>query len=163
MTDREPTATGLAGGEAYGLSPGAGPDHRPWPKVTEAMHQGRSWWVHTTRPDGRPHAMPVWGVVIDRRIVFSTDPRSVKADNLAVNAAVVVHLESGDDVVIVEGTARRVSADDLPDGFVAAYEAKYGFVVDIGEPNFGFFDVCPTKAFSWDEGQFAETAVRFLF
>jgi hypothetical protein len=60
-------------------------------------------WLGTTRPDDRPHVMPVWGVWIDDIVYFGTAPDSVKALNLASNPAAVVHLESGNDVVIVEG------------------------------------------------------------
>nr|WP_240145703.1 hypothetical protein [Halococcus salsus] len=50
--------------------------------------------------------------------------------NLATNPAAVVHGESGDEVVIVEGTANRI--DDgtgnpgLVDRLNAAYREKYG-------------------------------------
>ena len=40
-------------------------------------------WVCSTRPDGRPHAMPVWALWIDGALWFSTDPSSYKARNLA--------------------------------------------------------------------------------
>jgi hypothetical protein len=34
--------------------------HIPWRHVDAQLHALRSLWVSTTRPDGRPHAVPVW-------------------------------------------------------------------------------------------------------
>ncbi|MCZ2096160.1 MAG: hypothetical protein LC121_07825 [Anaerolineae bacterium] len=33
-----------------------------WSWVDDQMTKSRSYWVCSTRPDGRPHAAPVWGV-----------------------------------------------------------------------------------------------------
>ena len=79
----------------------------PWSWVSEQMERSRNYWVCTTRPDGRPHAMPVWGVWVDDTLWFSTGDGSVKARNLAADPRVAVHLESGDDAVMLEGTAER--------------------------------------------------------
>ena len=54
-----------------------------WPTVVEWLVESRNYWISSTRPDGRPHAMPVWGLWIDGTLWFSTDPVSVKARNLA--------------------------------------------------------------------------------
>ena len=50
-----------------------------------------------------------------------------RARNLAANPAVVVHLESGDDVVILEGEAREVGKPEraLAERLSAAFTAKY--------------------------------------
>jgi len=44
------------------------------------------------------------------QILFSTHPKTITARNLRAHPALVVHLESGDQVVIVEGTA--IQLDD---------------------------------------------------
>ncbi len=84
----------------------------------------RNYWVCTTRADGRPHAMPVWGLWLDDAVLFSTDPESVKARNLAARPDVVVHLESGDDVVVVDGRAERLTGSELPADFVDALRGE---------------------------------------
>src|SRR5437763_10532134 len=76
-----------------------------WTWVAEQLVASRSYWVCTTRPDGRPHAMPVWGLWLADRLLFSTDPTSLKARNFTDRPDVVVHLESGDDVVVLESRA----------------------------------------------------------
>ena len=44
-----------------------------WSHVEGRMSAARNYWVCTTTPDGRPHAMPVWGVWIERTLCFGTD------------------------------------------------------------------------------------------
>lgn len=135
----------------------------PWSWVDEQLSAARSYWVCTTRADGRPHAMPVWGLWLDARLLFSTDPTSVKAGNLATRRSVVVHLESGDDVVVVEGEADRLTAADLPVGFVDAYDAKYAVRIDPTDPAFGFYRVRTDRVLAWREQDFPSSATRFRF
>lgn len=52
--------------------------------------------------------MPVWGIWLGGAVYFGTDRRSRKAKNLAANPSLVIHLESGDDAVILEGAAEEV-------------------------------------------------------
>src|SRR5437879_1333607 len=80
----------------------------PWEWTTERIKRSHNYWICTTRPDGRPHAVPVWGVWVEDALYFSTDPNSRKAKNLAASPAISVHLESGDEVVILEGQAEIV-------------------------------------------------------
>ena len=125
MTLREePAVRGLRTTEGYGMGTDAGAKHRQWRDVVNEIGGSRSWWVCTVRSGNRPHAMPVWGVVVEDRMIFSTDPDSIKGRNLARRPAVIVHLESGDDVVIVEGRAERIDHSALPRGFVRAYANK---------------------------------------
>ena len=84
----------------------------PWSFARERLERARNYWVCTVRPDGRPHAAPVWGVWAKNALYFETARTSQKARNLAANPAIVVHLESGDEVVIIEGTAGQ--AGSLP-------------------------------------------------
>ncbi len=53
-----------------------------WEHLSKHMASARNYWIITTRPDGRPHAAPVWGVWMDEVFYFSTGARSVKARNL---------------------------------------------------------------------------------
>lgn len=112
MTRPEPEALALDPG--YGITE-LGEQHWTLDDVYRRIDDARSWWVITVRRDGRPHAAPVWGVAVDDRIVFSSDPKAAKSANLATNPNIVVHLESGDEVVIVEGTVRQPRYEDLPE------------------------------------------------
>lgn len=160
---REPRATAIDMGDDYGIGPEPGVDHRPWADVLDAIAAARSWWICTTRPSGRAHAMPVWGVVADGRMLWSTGPDTVKARNLERDPRMVMHLESGDEVVIVEAIGRRVTAEDLPASFVAAYAAKYDLEVEPDQPGYSFWEVVPTTALVWSEAAFVDTAVKWWF
>jgi hypothetical protein len=54
-----------------------------------------------------------------------SERRTVKARNLAADPRVVVHLESGEDVVIVRGTPQDVGTPAQVPDVVAALSAKY--------------------------------------
>jgi PPOX class probable F420-dependent enzyme len=129
----------------------------------QRLTEKRNYWVCTTRADGRPHSMPVWGLWLDDAVWFSTDPDSCKGRNLAARPQLVIHLESGDEVVVVEGTAEYVEGTNLPAAFVPAYKAKYGHELDPSEPNFGFYRVAPKTLLAWRESDFPTSATRFTF
>lgn len=133
-----------------------------WDWVDERVAASRNYWICTTRPDGRPHAAPVWGVWVDGTLYFGSGSSSQKARNLAANPNVVVHLESGDEVVILEGVAEVVTAPDpaLSERVSDAYEAKYGMRSDSIE---GYYAVRPGVAFAWREQDFPTSATRWRF
>lgn len=138
-----------------------------WGTAEEQLVAARNYWVSTATPEGVPHAMPVWGVWMDGRFLFSTGPGTRKARNLLRNPRVVVHLESGARVVVVEGVAREVSDRDAIEAFVAAYNPKYAWSFTAADlSGGGLFAVRPVKAFAWlgDEGaDFSEAATRWTF
>jgi pyridoxamine 5'-phosphate oxidase-like protein len=96
-----------------------------WAEVAARLAPARNYWLCTTTPSGAPHATPVWGVVIDSDLFFYSERRTVKARNLAADPRVVVHLESGDDVVIVRGTLEDLGAPAQAGYVVTALSAKY--------------------------------------
>ena len=137
--------------------------HIPWRVVELTLAATRSIWIATTRPDGRPHAMPVWGLWIDGALCFSTDPESRKGQNIAVSPEVVVHLESGDDVAVLDGRAEPLTDSGTLSQFIDAYEDKYGFRIEAGEPTMGVYAVRPRVAFGWREADYADSATRWHF
>src|SRR5262249_11016117 len=76
-------------------------------------------------PSGAPHAAPVWGVVVGDDLYLYTERRTVKARNLAADPRAEVHLESGDDVVIVRGTLQDLGTPAQMGSDVTALSAKY--------------------------------------
>lgn len=146
----------------YGISTDAD-GMLPWEWVTEWLTSSRNYWIGTTRADGRPHTIPVWGLWLDEAVYFSTDPESWKGRHLAARPDAVIHLESGDEVVICEGTIERVMADGLPAGFVPAYAAKYGHEMDTSDLAFGFYRMRPSRVLAWREQDFPTSATRFSF
>ena len=133
----------------------------PWSWATDRLTRAHTYWVATVRPDGAPHVMPVWGVWIGGRFYFGTDRRSTKGRNLAQQPAVVVHLESGDDTVILEGVASQVTDAPLLSEIDNAYQKKYGMRV-VGHPgDTGIYCVSPKKVFAWREKDFPVSATRW--
>ncbi len=138
-----------------------------WKHVAERMAAAKSYWVATSGAAGRPHCMPVWGVWTEREFVFSTSPVSRKARNLATNPYAVVHLESGDQVVVVEGPVREVRDEQALQQFLDAYNPKYAWDFRLEQlTRGGVYAVQPRKAFAWlgSRGEdFSGTATRWLF
>jgi len=99
--------------------------HIPWSWVDRQLRALRSIWISTTRPDGRPHAVPVWFTWDGRTLYFATDESAQKARNLEGQPWVVVHAGDGDDVVILEGTAQLVTDDAELQAVDAARAEKY--------------------------------------
>src|SRR5262249_47542848 len=125
------------------------------------------FWLSTTRPGGRPHAVPLWGVWLDGAFYFDGSPETRKNRNLAQNPAIVVHLESGSEVVILEGTAAAAPRPDraFAERLAAAYATKYAERGYRPSPdqwdNGGLYVVRPQKAFAWSE--FPTTVTRWRF
>lgn len=145
--------------DGYGIS-SADNGTLAWSWVTEQLVASRSYWVCTTRDDGRPHALPVWGLWLADRLLFSTDPTSVKARNFSTRPDVVVHLESGDDVVVLEGRVSAISAD-LVSAFCDAYDAKYSYRPEPDNEAHGLYELVPERALAWREQDFPTSATRF--
>jgi PPOX class probable F420-dependent enzyme len=159
---REPTATAPRMPAGYGApEDGSGAELLPWRWAEERLEAAHNYWVCTTRADGRPHAVPVWGLWLDGAFWFSTGRTSAKARNLARSPAVVVHLESGDDTVILEGNVEE--ATDALEEYAEAYEAKYGYRPDpLDETNVTYL-LRPRTAQTWTERGFPRDATRWVF
>jgi len=148
----------------YGiLGPKSGSGLISWSETTPKIAAARNYWIGTTRPDGRPHAMPVWGLWLRERFLFSTGRTSRKALNLAHGPLLVVHLESGDDVVILEGTAHEVTDAQLLAEFVEAYDRKYAFRPDPADTKNVYYALRLERAFAWLESDFPGGATRWQF
>ncbi len=146
----------------YGIA-ATPPTSADWSAIAAKIAASRNYWIASTRADGRPHAMPVWGVVVDGALFFSTDPKSMKGRNLAARPAVVVHLESGDDVVVLEGDAVPVTDSVILARYADAYEAKYNFRPDPADPDGITLTLRPSACHTWLESDFVNSAVRWTF
>jgi PPOX class probable F420-dependent enzyme len=136
----------------------------PWNEAEVKLERARNYWIGTTRPDGSPHAMPVWGLWLDGSLFFSSGSTSRKTRNLAVDPRVVVHLESGDDVVVFEGVAQRVTDERELRRVGELYSAKYDYPFDpTGPGDYPVFRVRPQRAYAWLERDYPGTATRYSF
>ena len=150
---------------SYGIGRGgsAPGELLPWSRVVEWLEGARNYWVSTTRPDGRPHSKPVWGLWLDGLLMFSTDPDSVTGRNIAAGSRVQAHLESGDEVAILDGELERPSDPELLARFADEYERKYGIRVDVDNSATPIMALRPSSVLSWEEKNYPETATRWAF
>jgi hypothetical protein len=84
---------------------------RAW--LTDTVHNAV---CATVRPDGRPHATPVWYTVDGDDFVFTTWHTTAKARNLRASGEVMLVVQDERppyDYAVVEGRAQLL--DDLPD------------------------------------------------
>jgi nitroimidazol reductase NimA-like FMN-containing flavoprotein (pyridoxamine 5'-phosphate oxidase superfamily) len=108
----------------YGLPAGTA-GLLPWKWAEERISKSHNYWIATTRPDGLPHVMPVWGIWADSVFYFSTGRDSRKAHNLAKNPRCVVCNERAHEAVVVEGVAQEVRNPALLKRLGPHYHRKY--------------------------------------
>jgi hypothetical protein len=144
----------------YGISPDDD-GQLEWSWVEGQLTQARNYWVCTANQDGRPHVAPVWGLWVDGAFFFATDPTSRKGRDIAAGSGVVMHLESGDDVVVVEGDAEPPPDGDWMARVATAYEEKYATPIDPNDPDHGMYVVRPVTVLAWREQDFPTSATRF--
>jgi hypothetical protein len=144
-----------------GYEVASGDELLPWAWAVERLERAENYWLATTRPDGRPHVTPVWGVWVDGALYFDGIPTARWARNLAANPALAAHLESGDAVVVIEGTAEDlVTEADLGASIVAAWQAKYGRLLPRPATS-GILRLRPRAARAWS--RFPDDATRWRF
>jgi pyridoxine/pyridoxamine 5'-phosphate oxidase len=132
-----------------------------WGWADSRLSGARNYWIASTSPDGRPSVSPVWGVWFDGAVYFGTNARSMKATNLDRDPRVVIHLESGDEVVILHGKVERLALTDV---VADAYGAKYDYRPNPDETSAeGWYRLRPRRALAWLERDFPKTATRFDF
>jgi len=136
----------------------------PYSHAESRLAKSRNYWICTVRPDGRPHSIPVWGFWIDGALYFGTARSTRKARNLAHNPALSVHLESGDDVIILEGSAVEVDLSDKPifKKLDAASRSKYKMPLMV-VPQSVLYSLRPRVILAWTEKNFPTNATRWQF
>ena len=129
-------------------------------RVQERMADAWNYWLATVTHEGNPHAAPLWGIWVEDQFYFSTGASSRKGHNLAHNPNAVVHLESGDETVILEGVVEPVAPGPLFDELDRQYYDKYDVHLTADNPVYG---LAASKAFAWRERDFPTSATRWLF
>lgn len=102
-------------------------DRLPWKHAEERLAASRNYWLSTASVSGVPHATPVWGVWVEGAFYFDGPPTTRWARNIDENPRLTVHLESGDDVVIISGVPEDLTLDERLGGLVVStWDTKYG-------------------------------------
>ena len=121
-------------------------------------------WISTASRLGRPHAAPIWGIWKENRFYFETPPNSVKGRNLSSNQSLVVHVQDGNDTVILEGTTRREKRTETLNQLRNDYLRKYQYTPDwSNEQEQIVFMVEPKIIHAWKAPRMHRSLVKFIF
>ena len=134
-----------------------------WAEVEKKIATSHNYWVCTTRPDGRPHTAPVWGVWVDGAVYFGTDRGSRKARNILANPAMVIHLELRREAVILEGMAEEVTDGAMAKPLDEAYARKYKMLLSDAPGEMFLVRLRPRVVLAWTEKEFASSPTRWEF
>jgi hypothetical protein len=149
----------------YGIKgPEEGSGLLPWSWAEQRLTGCRNYWVVSRWPDGRPHAMPVWGLWHRASFWFSSSRGSRKARNLAADPRCVVTTEDPSEPVVVEGTAELVRDPEELATLLALENAKYqtDYGIELLDPEVNSaFRVRPTWAFGLRAGDFTGSPTRW--
>jgi PPOX class probable F420-dependent enzyme len=127
--------------------------------VDERLRAEPIIWLATTRPDGRPHNIPVWFWWDGQSVLIFSQPNNQKIRNLRHSPHAVLTLnalDDGEDIAIIEGTAELV-AQPTSELMLPAFGEKYAdlfvrvgsdpakMAAEYSQP----IRVTPTKVIAW--------------
>ncbi|MHA1989760.1 MAG: pyridoxamine 5'-phosphate oxidase family protein [Candidatus Hodarchaeales archaeon] len=130
-----------------------------WDFIRSELKDAKNYWLSTTRPNGKPHAIPIWGSWINDKFYFGGGSETQNRKNLAKNPYIVVHSESGTKTVILEG---MVDLEEDNEEIIKLIKEDYKKKYDLDHPE-PFYVVNIKKAFAWDMKDYAGTPTRWKF
>jgi Pyridoxamine 5'-phosphate oxidase len=138
----------------------------PWSWAEERLLRSHDYWLATTRPDGRPHLMPVWGLWYDWSLWFSSSVGSSKARNLRAASYCSASTDDAQDPVVLEGTADEVTDREALEALLALENEKYGtdYTMELFDPALNScFRLQPRLAFGIATDDFTGSPTRWRF
>ena len=141
-----------------------------WETVEARLVESVNYWLSTSRPDGRPHVVPRWGVWLDQKFFYDGSPMTRHSRNLTVNPHCALHLEDGTAATIVEGIASVPDPviGDLGRRLSDEYKRKYAAMGYAPAPDAwadegagGLHVLSPSSAIPWST--FPTDLTRFEF
>jgi len=153
--------------DGYGL-PSTADGLLSWDAVEQRLRASRHYWLATVRPDGTPHSVPRWGVWLDGCFYYDGAAATRHVRNLDHNPACTLTLESGTEVVIIEGLSTATSAEpaELGARLSSAFEKYHPDYTPgpdswSGEQGGGLRVITPKRALAWFA--FPKDCTRFIF
>ena len=112
-----------------------GHDALPWSRARDQLVAGASqpvtsFFLATTRPNGRPHVAGIGVAWHDGDLYFQTGPRTRKARNLAANPAATISAGLDGIDLVLDGDASKVSDAATLKAVAAAFN-KGGWPVEV--------------------------------
>jgi nitroimidazol reductase NimA-like FMN-containing flavoprotein (pyridoxamine 5'-phosphate oxidase superfamily) len=138
-----------------------------WDQVARKLTDAINYWICSVRPNGHPHAVPKWAVFVEDKIYYDGSPETRHAKNISKNPHVSLHLESGSDVVIVEGSAQEVQNPkrELTEKIAKSYSYKYSELGYSPQPDQwddgGLYEIRINKVIAWTFLQ--DDPTKFVF
>jgi hypothetical protein len=138
-----------------------------WSWVAAQLTESKNYWLCSVRPDGRPHVIPRWGAYIDNKFYYDGSPETRHARNIMENSRVSLHLESGTQVVILEGASNPAGKPEpeFAKRLSEAIGSKYGDQGYSPKPDQwdegGLYVFTPGQCLAWTV--FFENPTKFVF
>jgi uncharacterized pyridoxamine 5'-phosphate oxidase family protein len=109
----------------------------PWSRALEQLEAAPdgTFWLATTRPDGRPHVAGIGALWVDGKIYFVTGAGTRKGRNLAENPNCVFSVSLKGLDLVIEGSAVKVT-DDATLRRLAKRYADQGWPATVSEGAF---------------------------
>jgi nitroimidazol reductase NimA-like FMN-containing flavoprotein (pyridoxamine 5'-phosphate oxidase superfamily) len=134
-----------------------------WSRVATVLRDATILWVATSRPDGDPHLIPIWGAWADGAAYIEGGDETRWAKNLAGGSAVHVGVDGDGLQVMVRGTAAKHDVDAATQRAIAdVYTAKYPYRPE----GTTFWVIRPASVLAWSTATvdaFASTPTEFVF
>jgi nitroimidazol reductase NimA-like FMN-containing flavoprotein (pyridoxamine 5'-phosphate oxidase superfamily) len=143
------------------------PRDASWDEVAARLEPARSYWLGTCDAGGAPHVVPVWGAVLNGELYFFSERRTAKARHVTANPQVVVHLESPENVVIVNGVLEDLGRPSARADVLRALETKYDSPEDArylptSDPDFDvLWQLRPRRAMLWHLDEYDGSQARW--
>jgi PPOX class probable F420-dependent enzyme len=99
------------------------------PEYEKRLHEEKTIYLTTVRPDGTPHLVPIWFLWENGTILFYSQPKAQKLKNVAQNPKVALSFNMdvwGDEYLILMGEAKVLENHPLSyeiPAFVEKYQA----------------------------------------
>jgi hypothetical protein len=150
-----------------------------WEDAVGLFAAERSYWVATTRNDGRPNLRPVLAVVLEERIYSTTNPAARKGRNLARRPSAALAARAPAMDIVIEGRVTWIDDRQHLQRVGDAYRDKYGWPVTVttdnafdapygaptaGPPPYRVYEITPTVAYAFGTGNnLGERSTRYSF
>lgn len=138
----------------------------PWSWARERLERAIVYWLATAGSDGAPHLVPIWGAWVDDRWYVEGGPVRWQR-NLRANPRAAIHVEVGEECVMIEGAVLEVVAPgatlarSILAGY-AKYKAAANYEADAANWTAGgLWQLTPTRGFAWSALGVDATRYRF--
>ena len=147
-----------------------------WSRAVEELTEAGTYWLGTVTAQGRPHVVPVLGVVVDGHVHFCASRGSRKTRHVATSRWCSITTSAATMDLVVEGLATPVDDGSEVDEVARRYRDKYGWDPEVldallwaegaptaGPPPYHVSRVLPHKVlgFPTDDASVVPTRWRF--